>query len=85
MEFQVNGIAYKEKEKKQVSSTYNRKLMTQVVALAMLDPYAQPIKQKTVDCDIIKEYELIQNKQSSLSKSERECVIKTFESKYIRV
>jgi len=85
--FDINGIRYREKVKEQ-----NRfpkpmsRLMLIASAFAALDHYSP--KQKTFeapDVNIVTEYELIQKKQSKLTKSKRDWVVWQFERNFERV
>ena len=85
--FEIDGIKYREKEKQQnrFPKTMSR-LMLMASAFAALDPYSP--KQKTFeapDVNIISEYELIQKKQSKLTKSKRDWVVWQFERNFERV
>lgn len=84
---EINGIRYREKEKEQnrFPKTMS-KLMLMASAFAALDPYSP--KQKTFeapDVNIVAEYELIQKKQSKLTKSKRDWVVWQFERNFERV
>lgn len=84
---EVNGIKYREKEREQnrFPKTISR-LMLMASAFAALDPYSP--KQKTFespDVNIVTEYELIQKKQSKLTKSKRDWVVWQFERNFERV
>lgn len=84
---EINGIKYREKEKEQnrFPKTMIR-LTLMASAFAALDPYSP--KQETFeapDVNIVTEYELIQKKQSKLSKSKRDWVVWQFERNFERV
>ena len=77
----INGIKYREKEqpeKKPVSKT-----MAALMMMAGMFDYPTPTKRKdTHNIDIVKEYELIKQKKSYLSASQRRWVISQFEKYY---
>jgi len=84
---EINGIRYREKEKEQnMFPKRISRLMLMASAFAALDPYSP--KQKTFeapDVNIVTEYELIQKKQSKLTKSKRDWVVCQFERNFERV
>lgn len=85
--FEIDGIRYREKEKspKRYSKSLSR-LMLMAAAFSSLDPYApKPKNFETPNVDIISEYELIQKKQSKLTKSKRDWVVFQFERNFERV
>ena len=53
-------------------------------SFSSLDPYSKKPKE-THQVDIVKEYGLIQRKESTLSKSQREWVVLQFEKHFERV
>lgn len=60
--------------------------MLMAAAFSSLDPYApKPKNFKAPNVDIISEYELIQKKQSKLTKSKRDWVVFQFERNFERV
>jgi hypothetical protein len=86
MEIEINGIKYRQKEqpkRKPISKTMATMLIM-ASTYATLDPYANKPKESP-KVDIIKEYGLIQQKKSNLSKSQREWVIWQFEKNFERV
>ena len=63
-----------------MSKTMTTMLMM-AAAFGSLDPYAKKPKQ-TPQVDIVKEYGLIQQKKSNLSRSQREWVVWQFEKNF---
>ena len=87
MEIEINGIKYRQKEqpkRKPMSKT----LMAMMVMAEMAEGYGMggsSRQKETPNVDIVKEYELIQQKKSNLSKSQRDWVIWQFEKNFERV
>ena len=89
MEFEINGIKYTE-IKREPRKTINKTLATALImtqAFAFLDPKMNPIKEDISYSNefLIKEYELIQNKKSNLSKSQRDNVVFQFERNFKKI
>ena len=85
-EIEINGIKYQQKEqpkRKPMSKTMTAMLMM-ASAFITLDPCSKKPKEQP-KVDIIKEYGLIQQKKSNLSRSQREWVVWQFERNYERV
>lgn len=90
---EINGIKYKKNEPKQKQSSYASRRMLGIAAIAAAcDPYGGYIgyggssySRPRPAVDIVKEYELIQNKQSKLSKSDRDWVVRVFEANYTKI
>ena len=72
---EINGVVYKEVDKKVGFSD--------IELLSISEYYNQPKEYPNID--IVKEFELITNKKSKLSKSVRDYVIKKFNQKYENV
>ena len=86
MEIEINGVKYQQKEqqkRKPMGKTMAAMLMM-ASAFEALDPYAKKQKEQP-KVDIIKEYGLIQQKRSNLSKSQRDWVVWQFERNFERV
>ena len=86
MEIEINGVKYQQKEqpkRKPMSKTMTTMLMM-ASAFGSLDPYAKKPKE-TPKVDIVKEYGLIQQKKSNLSRSQRDWVVWQFEKNFERV
>lgn len=91
MEIEINGIKYQQKE--QPKRKPMSKLMMSLMVMAemansfgMYGQYGKSNQQKeTPKVDLIKEYELIQQKKSNLSKSQRDWVVWQFEKNFERV
>jgi hypothetical protein len=83
---EINGIKYREKEKVQNKNSKLSRLMLMASAFAALDPYSPKQKKfEAPDVNIVTEYELIQKKQSKLTKSKRDWVVWQFERNFERV
>lgn len=81
----VNGIEYKEKKKPNIKNHLGKYGgMAYMMALAASEQMMHPVVRanEAAKIDIEKEYGLIQNKESTLSRSQRAYVIKVFENKY---
>lgn len=82
----INGIEYEKIERqppKQKGRTLNKWLMMASM-FSYFDPNVGPprrTKQPPVD-DIVKEFELIQLKQSKLSRADRDLVVRAFNQNY---
>lgn len=81
----VNGVKYREKEKQQ-----RKPMSTPLIAALMLaQGYSHILggsdQKSTPNVDIVKEYGLIQQKKSLLSKSERDWVVDQFNRKYEQI
>ena len=89
MEFEINGIKYTQRETEQRKPMNSK--MSLIITMAQLfislDPRMQPAKvQPTYSHDtLIKEYELIQNKKSNLSRSQRDYIVWRFERTFKRI
>lgn len=80
---EINGLKYRQKEqpeRKPMSKRMTAMLMM-ASAFSSLDPYTKKPKQ-TPQIDIVKEYGLIQQKKSKLSRSQRDWVVKQFEKSF---
>lgn len=85
----INGEEWEEKDlaKPRLNSKSMSKIMMMMAAFSYMSPYSQnekPPKNPPTD-DVIKEYGLIQLKQSKLSRADREWVIRVFESNYRKI
>lgn len=85
---EINGITYQQKEqpkRKPIGKTLAAMLMM-ANAFEYINPYPTPKKQeKQLDIDIVKEYGLIQQKKSTLSRSKRDWVVWQFERTFEKV
>ena len=83
---EINALKYQQKEqpKKKPMSKAITAMLIMASAFATLDPYAKKPKEQP-KVNIIKEYGLIQQKKSNLSRSQREWVVWQFERNYERV
>lgn len=82
MELEINGIKYKkiEKQQRKPLSKNAQKLLIMAAAFGGLDLGLSNKNMPNVD--IIKEFGLIQNKKSSLSRKERDYVVFKFNQIY---
>jgi len=77
---EINGLKYRERElpkRKPISKTMTT-ILTMSAAFGFTDFYDKRSKQM-LSVDIVKEYELIQQKKSKLSRSKRDWVVWEFE------
>ena len=83
---EVNGVKYKEKEKPE-RPKINSHIFSTLLMYGALDGMniGGSGKQSIPKVDIVKEYGLIQQKKSLLSRSERESVIAQFNRKYEQI
>lgn len=85
MEIEINGVKYQKKEQPK------RKPMSKMVATTLImaqmfgGGFPTGTSKSNDDIDIPKEYELIQQKKSKLSRAQREWVVYHFERNYQRV
>lgn len=89
MEIEINGIKYRQKEQPPKRNLPQSKtLMMLMTMAAMADGFGMfgvPAYKKEKEMpkvDIIKEYELIQQKKSNLSRSQRDWIIWQFEKNF---
>ena len=88
---EINGVQYTKNESKQPAkkSYANSKLFSILAMTSMFSGYDMGLGTKTVKTapcdDIVKEYELIQLKQSELSRADREWVVAQFKRNYTEV
>ena len=80
-EITINGVVYEKDERRP-----QKKVSKFVSAAIVLSGFAPEVNNYSrglhPDTDIVKEYELIQLKQSSLSRWERDAVVRVFERMY---
>jgi FlaA1/EpsC-like NDP-sugar epimerase len=87
MELEINGVRYAEIEKqpkKQMSSSMAKAVMMATMFYS-IGGNGVSKKRKRPSVDLIKEYELIQQKKSKLSRSGRDWVVFQFERQYKRI
>jgi hypothetical protein len=82
----VNGIKYVPKQKSNkrnfvTNNIYHKTFLDLHIDNYLKDNYTRSLSK---DIDIIKEYGLIQNKQSNLSRWERDMVVYVFEKTYVK-
>ncbi len=77
MEIEINGIKYQQKE--QPKKPMSRTLM------AMMVMGGGSRQKETPNVDLVEEYGLIQQKKSTLSKSQRDWVVWQFEKNFERM
>jgi hypothetical protein len=94
--FDLNGVKYAPIKTEQIKHKHVSSKLGGIMAMASMIymPYMNDLygygetryERKLPDgTDIVKEYGLIQNKQSKLSKRERDMVVRIFEKNYYRV
>lgn len=88
-EIEINGIKYQEIEREAPKKT-SRRLSSIMIMMTMFEytnPYgpSMPRIKPLPTNDIVKEFELIQNKQSKLSRSDRERVVTVFNRNFREV
>lgn len=95
-DIEINGVKYRKKEQPK-SQPKGKVINTALATMLMLvnsfeyanqyiNPYSTPKKQeKQLDIDIVKEYGLIQQKKSTLSRSQREWVVYRFNRLYTKI
>jgi hypothetical protein len=76
----INGINYELKEQPKQSRS-SSKLLAMAAAMGAMNYGNQYIRERPY-VDLEYEFELIQNKQSKLSRNDREWVVATFKRKY---
>jgi len=81
---EINGIKYEEREEPKRSGR-SSKLLLIAAAFGALDNYGQSYTRERPQVDLEKEFELIQNKQSKLSRNDRDWVVATFNRKYKQI
>ena len=85
MEIEINGVKYQPKQTQQTSPKKTSKSLTMLYGMAMMFGSqgsvgsSKHVKQMLSKVELVKEYELIQQKKSSLSRKHREGVIYQFE------
>jgi len=79
----VNGISYREKEKPK--SKVGKRLARLEITAMMFGGFAPNKEPELPKVDIVKEFELIQNKKSQLSKSQRDLVEYKFHLNFTKV
>ena len=92
MEIEINGVKYQQIKEETPKHNYSKSskslMMMSMFMMPMMDNYGWGGGRKekeTPNVDIIKEYGLIQQKKSYLSKSQRDWVVKQFEKNFERV
>lgn len=83
----INGVQYQKNEPKQKPKPSRARGMMMQMAMMAYSGYVggSSYNRQRPTVDIVKEYELIQQKKSKLSRSDREWVIRTFESNYTKM
>lgn len=74
----INGVEYVEKPPKHIQAA---NILLPYLALSIMMGGTKYNK-KHIEVDLASEFELIQKKQSKLSKSEREYIVKQFNNKF---
>ena len=87
MEIEINGVKYQQKEQPK-RKPISKSLMAMMIMAEMAGSFgmgSSSRQKETPNVDIVKEYELIQQKKSNLSKSQRDWVVWQFEKNFERV
>lgn len=84
--FEVNGVKFQKRKlpTKRPISKPMRAILIMAMAMGVLDSNTKKSKEIS-DIDIIREYELIQKKKSTLSRSQRDWVVDQFERRFEEV
>jgi hypothetical protein len=80
----INGIEYELREQPKQSRS-SSKLLMRAAVFGGLGGYGNDYIRERPDVNLEEEFELIQNKQSKLSRSDREWVVATFNRKYKQI
>lgn len=83
-EITINGKTYKKKEQPKQSKS-SSKLLMMAAAMGAMDSYGHSYSRERPYVNLEVEFELIQNKQSKLSRSDREWVVASFNRLYKEV
>lgn len=87
-EITINGKTYQKKEQPKPSKSSSKLLMMAAAMggmAAAMGSYGQSYSKERPQVKLEEEFELIQNKQSTLSRSDREWVVATFNRLYKEV
>ena len=82
---EINGMQYRQKEQKQYRPSKTLSMFSIMYGMfgGGFDTFgSKRSKNPPVEINIVKEYELIQNKKSNLSASQRDSVVCQFESNF---
>ena len=85
---EIKGIQYEEipqPEPKRVNRHTMELMMIASMYYLPFMPRSNPQPRQKIKVDIVKEFELIQDKKSNLSRSQREWVVSQFNKKYRQV
>jgi len=85
---EINGVKYSEKKPKEIPRGVSSRLFQTMAMVAFLGGdfgFGGGHSRKRPNVDIVEEYSLIQQKKSNLSRSDRDWVVRVFESNYTRV
>ena len=88
MTIEINGVKYQQKEqpKRKPMSKTMASILMMANAFEYVNPYSTPKNpEKQLDVDIVKEYGLIQQKKSNLTRGQREWVVQQFEKMFEKV
>lgn len=80
----INGVKYIQVDNRSKSYTRNSRVLQMLIMAEMFGGFGSK-KQNTPNVDIVKEYALIQQKKSQLSKRERDYVVYQFERNFTKV
>lgn len=86
MEVEINGVKYirRVQPPNKVSRAMSRVMMATMMLSGEMG-FGGGYERKRPNVDIVKEYELIQQKKSNLSRNDREWVCSVFESQFTKV
>jgi hypothetical protein len=87
MEIEINGVKYQQKEQPK-RKPMSKSLMTLFFMAEMAGSFGMgggSSQKETPNVDVVKEYGLVQQKKSNLSKSQRDWVVWQFEKNFERV
>jgi hypothetical protein len=89
-QFKINGVLYETRPQAETKPKYKpTKELLSLLAMASVyqisAPYSASPKEKSFSVDIVKEFELIQQKKSTLPRSTRNWVIQQFNKAFRQV
>lgn len=85
-DLEINGVKYQQIPKESNSNTNHAMSMLMISIISMGFPMLGGSRGSTKpSVNIVEEFELIQNKKSNLSKSERDWVVSQFNMRFARV
>lgn len=83
---EINGNKYVQKIKGNDGVPMSHKMFSlEMMAMTMMGGFSAPRSRQTPKVDIVKEYGLIEQKKSNLSKRERDWVVQQFELNFTKL